>query len=360
MAASARCLESEIVTDPAQRWSPKQVAAAGLARAADLAAAPSQDGERVPGAPMGPVASRQEREGLAPSRLTRHGEYLDPVARLCADLLAKLDLTAPLAPDVRTVLVSHHRSAKSLLEALHALALDGGVEVGAPGPPPAGAPSERSVRRGEVKRRRDSRGSGDRAGSARAAQSRGRFGARYGRSAGGVIAVLSLVVLAAVAGWRSARPASVSVPGPQARPSLASPVVPWAAVVAGIDRARVRGLAGMAPLSLAEVPASPAARVDGAHLSWLRARDLHPAGLVFRVLAVQPAGVRGDRAVVMVSDEASAYRLVSATGRPAFVVEARAARWWRETLIHDGAGWRLFSVTPAPPPAPLPAARSGT
>jgi hypothetical protein len=157
--------------------------------------------------------------------------------------------------------------------------------------------------------------------------------------------------------------APVAPPLPEAslRPSApavdpADPTPDWLAVLAELDRRRVRAFAEVDPALLSGYvdPDSPAWRQDSALIADLAASGLRPKGLESALVAVEGAEVDGDHAQVQIVDRRGAYSLVDAGGVVVQQVERAGLTRWVVTLRRvdpspqPDPGWRVAEVVPIP------------
>lgn len=153
----------------------------------------------------------------------------------------------------------------------------------------------------------------------------------------------------------------VRTPDPSLRPSatavdLADPTPDWWAVLAELDRRRVRAFAEVDAALLPGYadPESPAWRQDSALIADLAASGLRPQGLASALVAVEEAEVDGDHAQVRIVDRRGAYSLVDAGGVVVQQVDRAGLTRWVVTLERVGPspgpdpGWRVAEVVPIP------------
>jgi hypothetical protein len=185
---------------------------------------------------------------------------------------------------------------------------------------------------------------------------------RVGRTPGsrrGVVALLvallgvgAFVVTAAL----SRTPGEVSMPSraladigsaPTAAPVDAKRRVDWTAVVSRLTAARTAAITsgGTSLLDRVYVPGAAAADADASLLRRWRAQHRRVVGLETAVLVVEPVRVRTDRAVLDVTTQLSAYRLVDASGRA--VGRGRAqTQTARLSVVRRGGRWFVRTVRP--------------
>ncbi|MCU0262335.1 MAG: hypothetical protein MUF09_01490 [Candidatus Nanopelagicales bacterium] len=136
----------------------------------------------------------------------------------------------------------------------------------------------------------------------------------------------------------------------------ADPTPDWWAVLAELDRRRVRALVAVDPalLSTYADPESSAWRQDSALIAELAASGLRPEGLESALVAIERVEAGGDHARVRIVDRRGAYSLVDAEGAVVQQVERAGLTRWVVTLRNVGpspapdAGWRVAEVVALP------------
>ncbi len=164
------------------------------------------------------------------------------------------------------------------------------------------------------------------------------------------------LVVAAAAGWVSARPhdgggglATALVPMPPAAVTAVFPTAPaatdWAATMHALDEARVAAMTGRAPLAAVDAVGGPAYAQDATTRASLVARHLRVSPPVPALRAVAPSRVTATAATLAVTDTLAAYAYRDAAGRVVASAPARGAHTWTVVLVRTAAGWRITAVT---------------
>ncbi len=154
------------------------------------------------------------------------------------------------------------------------------------------------------------------------------------------------------AGAPSATAATGALGDPESGDVLSADPPDWWAVLAELDRRRVRALAALDSELLAEYaqPGSAMWSADAALVADLRGRGVRPKGLTSPVVAVERFESQGGQARVQMVDRRSAYTLVDDRGSVVESVPEAALSRWSVTLVRDAqgaAGWRVVEVTPS-------------
>jgi len=166
------------------------------------------------------------------------------------------------------------------------------------------------------------------------------------------LAVLVLV-LVAVAGGVAVTAGRATARGPveplaRAQGAVAVPAEDWRAVLAGLDARRAEAFAYAEPQLLGEVyaPGEPL-RVDTARVTALASAGERVLGLRLTYVDVEVIERGAGRVRLVVTDELSPYRRVTATGALLQRYAGRAGRQWTVELVASSSGWRIAAVTPA-------------
>jgi hypothetical protein len=151
---------------------------------------------------------------------------------------------------------------------------------------------------------------------------------------------------------RSSPPRAASVAATTASPKPPAPSESatgdphWIGVLTALDRERDGAFeaADAARLDRVYVAGSDAAATDRAALATLHADGMRSVGLALTVRDVRLVTQSARTAVLRVTDELPAYRIVAADGTTVRTQTGRGATTWLITLAKQSQGWRIATI----------------